>query len=58
MQVSKKRNPLHLTGAKLLAEMLAVNQQIHTLDLVNTGIGEDGLAWIVEAVKVRKTPKR
>ncbi len=45
-----KRNPIGVVGADSLAEMLRHNTSIRTLDLVNTQIGDEGLAAILEVL--------
>ena len=45
-----KRNPIGVGGADSLAEMLRHNTSIRTLDLVNTQIGDEGLAAILEVL--------
>jgi hypothetical protein len=51
-----KRNPVGITGAGHLAAMLRVNQSLRTLDLVNSGIGNAGLALLVDALNERAKP--
>ncbi|ORZ32054.1 hypothetical protein BCR44DRAFT_1515664 [Catenaria anguillulae PL171] len=46
-----KRNPILVQGAKHLADMLRVNTTLEVLDLLNTGIQDDGAIAIVEALR-------
>ncbi len=45
-----KRNPLGPNSGELLARLLRRNQRIHTLDLVNTGLLDDGAVPVIEAL--------
>jgi Ran GTPase-activating protein (RanGAP) involved in mRNA processing and transport len=46
-----KRNPLLPQGAKYLASMLSMNTTLQTLDLVNTGIRDEGVVTVMDALK-------
>ena len=46
-----KRNPVLPQGAKYLASMLSINQTLETLDLVNTGIRDEGVVAVLEALQ-------
>ena len=45
-----KRNPLKLPGARLIASLLQKNRMIHTLDLDNTGLLDDGAIAVLDAL--------
>ncbi|AQT76222.1 gala protein [Streptomyces sp. fd1-xmd] len=51
-----KRNPLHGEGARILAALLRRNTALRTLDLVNTGIGADGVRLLLDALLEREQP--
>lgn len=44
-----KRDSLGVEGAKCVAVMLLTNSNMRTLDLVSTGMGEQGLCLLIEA---------
>jgi Leucine Rich repeat len=46
-----KRNPLLPQGAKYMASMLSMNTTLQTLDLVNTGIRDEGVVAVMEALQ-------
>jgi len=46
-QLWLKRNPLHLTGAKLLASMLQSNTYLTVLDVAQTGLMDSGASVII-----------
>lgn len=46
-----KRNPLLPQGAKYLASILSINSTLETLDLVNTGIRDEGVVAVMEALQ-------
>ncbi|MCY1043274.1 hypothetical protein OV208_18300 [Corallococcus sp. bb12-1] len=50
-----KRNPLGAQGTTLLADAVATSA-LRTLDLVDTGLGEAGLAALVEQLLARDAP--
>ncbi|RKG72805.1 hypothetical protein [Corallococcus terminator] len=50
-----KRNPLGAQGTTLLADAVATSA-LRTLDLVDTGLGETGLAALVEQLLARDAP--
>ncbi|PVF99397.1 hypothetical protein CPB86DRAFT_703316 [Serendipita vermifera] len=46
-----KRNPIMPQGAKYLASMLSMNTTLQTLDLVNTGVRDEGVIAVMDALK-------
>jgi hypothetical protein len=46
-----KRNPLRPAGASWLAKLLSTNRLIHTLDLDNTGLLDEGATTVVHALR-------
>jgi len=45
-----KRNPIGLPGAERLAQMLRRPHSLRTLDLVNTGLGDEGASHVLRAI--------
>lgn len=56
-QLWLKRNPLHSAGAKHIGDMLRLNSILLVLDLVNTGLLDEGGYQILSALGGCDTPK-
>ena len=52
-----KRNPILAAGAVHIARMLTTNMYLETLDLLNTGLFDNGCELLFEALKVNHTLK-
>ncbi|GAQ84483.1 hypothetical protein KFL_001910020 [Klebsormidium nitens] len=50
-----KRNPIGPVGARHVAEMLTTNVRLHTLDLDNCGLLDDGVVSLVAGFKANDT---
>jgi uncharacterized protein (DUF924 family)/Ran GTPase-activating protein (RanGAP) involved in mRNA processing and transport len=55
-QLWLKRNPLHGAGARHLGDMLLLNSSLLVLDLVNTGLLDEGGLHILSALSGYTTP--
>lgn len=56
-QLWLKRNPLHATGARHISDMLRLNSTLLVLDLVNTGLLDEGGYQIISALSSSKELK-
>ena len=52
-----KRNPILASGAKWIGSLLTTNNCLQTLDLLNTGLLDEGCQILFEALKVNQTLK-
>lgn len=52
-----KRNPILATGVVHIAQMLTTNQYLQTLDLLNTGLLDEGCEILFNALKSNRTLK-
>ncbi|NES83173.1 MAG: hypothetical protein F6K10_18180 [Moorea sp. SIO2B7] len=50
-----KRNPLKVGGVACIAKMLEENSSIHTLDLVNVGMLDEGVKLLFESLRKNQT---
>jgi Ran GTPase-activating protein (RanGAP) involved in mRNA processing and transport len=50
-----KRNPIKVIGAKHIGDLLKHNQCLEILDLHNTGLLDDGIAYLFEGLKLNRS---